>query len=368
MRTLRCSVALVALFVGPANLAQAEWAETSWRAYVDKFIQHDGRVIDFSVASGITTSEGQTYALLRAVWSNDRTVFDRVLAWTDANLARDGSPLPAWKWGALDSGEWGVLDANTASDADVMLALALYAAAQRWEVPAYEERARGIATAIWDEEVERIGERWYLLPGKWARAYDPVPLNLSYYVPPFLRRLALLDPERPWKALAATTYVLAQKGLPLTQLPPDWMAIDRKTGRLSLGAIDGALSGQFGHDAYRVYFNLALDYTWDRSDEAKRYLEGQTWLTSFLRLNGTLPREVSPIALPRLGGPEPLALHGSLYPALLLVDPASAEASRRQLDAAYKDGIWGARADYYTQNLVWFGRALAEGRLTPFSP
>jgi endoglucanase len=353
---------------GPAAAPAAAWQQESWRAYVEKFVQQDGRVIDFAVPPGVTTSEGQAYALLRAVWMDDRPVFERVLAWTNGNLARPGSPLPAWRWGALEAGGWGILDVQTASDADVILALALDAAAQRWGVPDYEGQARAVAAAVWSEEVESIAGRWYLLPGAWAKRYDPVPLNLSYYKPAFLRRLARLAPDHPWEALAATTYALLEVRLPTTDLPPDWLSVSRASGALTSGGIDGSLSGQFGHDAYRVYWNLAVDYVWDRSEPAKRYLAGQAWLAHYLELNGTLPREVSPRALPRIGGPEPLALYGALYPALLLFHRDAATQARAQLDAAYKDGIWGARADYYAQNIVWFGMALGEGRFPPFAP
>src|SRR6516165_9890907 len=74
--------------------------EESWRAYVQRFIQSDGRVIDYS-ASGISTSEGQAYAMLRAVWVGDRTTFDRTFNWALNNLnsgIRDDH-LWAWKWG-----------------------------------------------------------------------------------------------------------------------------------------------------------------------------------------------------------------------------------------------------------------------------
>lgn len=361
----RLPAAALLLAVVAVGSARADRTDDAWRAYVAKFVQDDGRVIDFAVAPGITTSEGQAYALLRAVWIDDRPVFERVLAWTTRNLARDGSPLPAWKWGADAGGKWGVLDANTASDADVILAFALDVAARRWNAPEHGARAREIAAAVWSEEVERIGDRWYLLPGRWARGYDPRPLNLSYYSPALLRRLAAIDPEHPWAEVAATTYHLLSVRLPTTGLPPDWMSVATRDGALAPGAIGGQLSGRFGHDAYRVYWNLAIDYTWDRTPEAQRYLEEQTWLARFLERNGTLPREVAPDALPTLGGPEPLALHGSLYPALRLFHPEAAAKAAAQLDAAWHDGIWGERADYYAQNLAWFGTALAEGRFPP---
>lgn len=362
------AVTLLALLALAPRTFGADRVEESWKAYAKKFVQRDGRVIDFAVPPGVTTSEGQVYALMRAVWMGDRDVFDRVLAWTSGNLAREGSPLPAWKWGKREDGTWGTLDVNTAADADVLLAFALSLAARTWNVPDLAERAQEIARAIWDEEVEQISGRWYLLPGKWARDYEPRPLNPSYYSPAILRRLERIDPTHPWSELATSTYSVLAASLPLTGLPSDWVSISTHDGTIHAGAVDGTLAGRFGHDAYRVYWNVALDYTWDRSEAAKGYLADNTWLPRFLSLNGTLPREVAADALPQIGGPEPLALHGSLLPGLALFHPEAAAKAREQLDAAYKDGIWGARADYYAQNLVWFGIALAEGRLAPDAP
>jgi endo-1,4-beta-D-glucanase Y len=102
----------------------------SWQAYVREFIQGDGRVIDHS-AGGISTSEGQAYAMLRAVWIGDRGTFDRTFTWAVNNLnsgVRDDR-LWAWKWGKNARGTWGVLDKAFASDADEDAAYALILAA-----------------------------------------------------------------------------------------------------------------------------------------------------------------------------------------------------------------------------------------------
>ena len=57
--------------------------ENLWISYRDK-IQKDGRTIDRS-RNYMSTSEGQSYALLRAVWMDDKETFDRVLKWTNNN-------------------------------------------------------------------------------------------------------------------------------------------------------------------------------------------------------------------------------------------------------------------------------------------
>lgn len=117
-----------------------ELFQQSWWAYRDRFIQGDGRVIDRE-AEDRSTSEGQAYALLRAVWIDDRDTFDRVLQWSETNLQRrnlDGSRsdlLWAWKWGKQPDGNWGLIDGNFASDGDIDAITALIFAAQRWNHP-----------------------------------------------------------------------------------------------------------------------------------------------------------------------------------------------------------------------------------------
>src|SRR5215510_15844436 len=81
--------------------------QESWTAYVQRFIQQDGRVIDHS-AAGISTSEGQAYAMLRAVWIGDREHFDKTFNWAINNL-NSGirmDHLWAWKWGKNAKGKW----------------------------------------------------------------------------------------------------------------------------------------------------------------------------------------------------------------------------------------------------------------------
>ncbi|MFT4977459.1 MAG: endo-1,4-beta-D-glucanase Y, partial [Myxococcota bacterium] len=71
----------------------------TWRGYARGFIQRDGRVIDHREGS-VSTSEGQAYAMIRAVWIDDPRTFARLLRWTTDNLqGGDPATLPAWRWG-----------------------------------------------------------------------------------------------------------------------------------------------------------------------------------------------------------------------------------------------------------------------------
>ena len=87
----------------PASTPNRELLIESWDSYRRRFIQRDGRVIDYE-ASDRSTSEGQAYAMLRAVLIDDSATFALTLNWGENNLQRleNGKPIDnlwAWKWG-----------------------------------------------------------------------------------------------------------------------------------------------------------------------------------------------------------------------------------------------------------------------------
>src|SRR6266545_2766549 len=101
----------------------------TWASYKAHFVER-GRVVDHS-SDARTTSEGQGYALLRAVYADDRAAFDEVWNWTKTNLQQP-SGLLAWHYGKRPDGSSGVLDAGAATDGDQDAALALLFANKRW--------------------------------------------------------------------------------------------------------------------------------------------------------------------------------------------------------------------------------------------
>src|SRR5919199_3538556 len=121
-----------------------------WSFYKYHYVR-DGRVVALD-EGGITTSEGQSYAMLRAVWSDDPWTFERVWNWTRDTLQVRGDHLFAWKWKDR------VLDRHSAADADTDIALALILASRRFSRPGYLDAARAILSDIWQKEVLRAGE------------------------------------------------------------------------------------------------------------------------------------------------------------------------------------------------------------------
>src|SRR5581483_2836031 len=117
--------------------------QSSWEKYKTQFLNKDGRIIDPS-QNNITTSEGQSYALLRAVWMDDKDTFDKVWTWTKNDLKRPNDHLFGWRWGKRSSGTYGFIENggdNSASDADSDIALALILASRRWNADSYKSAA-----------------------------------------------------------------------------------------------------------------------------------------------------------------------------------------------------------------------------------
>ena len=120
----------------PKSIPNRELLAESWDSYRSRFIQRDGRVIDYQ-ASDRSTSEGQAYAMLRAVLIDDSATFTLTLNWGENNLQRQANgkhtdSLWAWKWGRNADGNWGAIDSNFASDADIDAITALIFASRRW--------------------------------------------------------------------------------------------------------------------------------------------------------------------------------------------------------------------------------------------
>src|ERR1700761_30095 len=157
---------LLCLALCPAGgCKQGAW--TLWDAYVAHFIDAQGRGIDHS-SGDRTLSEGQAYAMFFALADNDRPTFDRLLNWTQANLANNdlGNQLPGWLWGRASDGSWKLLDPHSASDADAWMAYTLIEAGRLWNVPSYADIGRKMMVQIAKVEVANLpGFGPVLMPG-----------------------------------------------------------------------------------------------------------------------------------------------------------------------------------------------------------
>ncbi|WP_170935922.1 cellulose synthase complex periplasmic endoglucanase BcsZ [Pandoraea sp. PE-S2R-1] len=226
----------------------------AWTRFKAGFLSDDGRVVDHSMADQRTVSEGQAYALMFALIANDRATFDKVVDWTINNLAQGDltAHLPAWLWGKKDDGQWGVLDSNPASDADMWIAYALGEAGRLWNVRRYTALGALVARRIAAEEtdfVPGLGRTLLPAPVGFHPEKDLWRLNPSYVPMQVVRRLAGMFPDSGWPQLIPSSLKQITLTAPPLGFAPEWAMY--RTGHGF--QIDPETQGEGSYNAIRVY-------------------------------------------------------------------------------------------------------------------
>jgi endoglucanase len=340
----------------------------TWRLYKDYYVERDsGRVMDLSRDS-VTTSEGESYAMLRAVWQSDKASFDRSWQWTKDNLLHDNDWLSSWLFGQRKDGSYGVLTdqggEHAASDADQDIALSLIFAYSRWQDPNYIGEARRVLDDIWDKEVLVINGKPYLLANDLEKSSGSptAVVNPSYLAPYAYRIFALVDSAHPWGQLVDTSYDVIGRSMDQTLgknisavLPPDWVRINKKTGEIVPPG--GDLTTNFGYDALRTPWRLALDYQWYGDPRAKDLLSKMSFLSEEWKDNGAIKSTYDHDGAVVADYESP-AMYGGAIGALMVTDPAAAKnVYDTKLGFLYNSDTndWKQRLSYYDDNWAWFG-------------
>ncbi len=322
-----------------------------WSFYKQKYIVN-GRVVSWD-EQGITTSEGQGYAMLRAVWSGDRATFDRTWAWTKGHLQVRHDKLFAWKWKEK------VLSTNSATDADTDIALALILAARRFDHPPYEQEALDILDSIWNLELLHVGSHAYVTAGNWALYENHPVIHVAYLAPYAYEVFAAVDPVHPWGQVIEDAYAVLHwlYDKERVALPPEVVYWNGTTGQLSLRHPATGLSSDFSYDAFPIFWRVALDAQWFGRSEAPLR---QAMLAFFAREWGAHGRLVDRYSLD--GNPrssfEGLPLYATLYLLALQEQPDFARVlAERKLTGLQRHALAGKATPYYLHNWLWFSEA-----------
>lgn len=224
-----------------------------WDSYKSAFLSKDGRIVDFH-QDGCSHSEGQGYGLLLAVAFGDREAFDRIWAWTRSNLRLRTDGLYSWKWGKRLDGRWEIIDHNNATDGDLLIALALLKASDKWGAPAYAKDALPIVQSIKKNLAANLQGRALILPSYYGFIKkDVLVFNPSYLILPAFRAFAKVDDKAYWdKVWEDSVYFISKSLFGLHGLPADWAVATDKGVRLH-----SEKSVYFGYDAIRVLLHLA---------------------------------------------------------------------------------------------------------------
>lgn len=232
----------------------------AWATFRQQFVADDGRVIDPETQRAQTVSEAQAYGLFFALVANDRPTFEKILKWTENNMAGGDltARLPAWIWGRRDDGQWGVVDPNPASDADLWIIYSLAEGARLWG----DKRLGALATVMADRLLRDTtanipGLGLTLLPGPkgFQSGGDTWRLNPSYLPLHQLRWFAKNMPNPAWEKVLASARKIVLGSAP-RGFAPDWIVYRANKG-FEVDAT-GEAFGQGAYNAIRVYLWAGL--------------------------------------------------------------------------------------------------------------
>lgn len=278
--------------------------QTSWKFYKTRFMA-DGSHVTSNTYSG-TISEGQSYAMLKAVWMDDPESFQRTWQWTQQHMKRPNDHLLGWHWGKRDDGAMGLIEDESATDADQDIAYALLLAGEKWHNPAYIQDARLMITDLWNISVKELDGTYYLTPGTWEGFYwEYMSLAPAYFAPYVYHKFADYDALHAagWKKLANDVYdtLEACSNLTKPQLPPNWCGVkwkdDGQGSRIIFSDRQGDGSRNFGYDSFRVYWRMAMDAKLNPTvgkERAKAYLKKHSYLLTYWQQHQQMPEGFSP--------------------------------------------------------------------------
>ncbi|WP_233593697.1 cellulose synthase complex periplasmic endoglucanase BcsZ [Legionella qingyii] len=338
---------LFALSTGKV-VASTQWP--MWEKFKQYYISMDGRVIDPQLPERKTTSEGQSYGLFFALVADDQPMFDKLLHWTENNLAEGDlrKRLPAWAWGQNAKKEWAVLDSNSAADADLWIAYDLLEAGRLWKNKRYDSLGKMLLQRILKEEIIQIPKLGLmLLPGKFGFNFKNTwRFNPSYLPPQLFARFAALN--RKWNILERNSRRLLLE-TSLKGFAPDWVMWKKNMGwqpdsqRPNLGS----------YDAIRVYLwigMLAPDAP--QAAELVKHFLPIIYLTQQL---GWVPEKID-IVNGKTQGKGPIGFAAALLP-LLANNQSELIIQRQRIDA-----VEFTNNDYYGSVLRLYGEGWDQNR------
>ena len=366
-RALLATSLMACVWFASGCRAQQPWP--LWEHYTARFLDPQGRIIDSS-AEDRTTSEGQAYAMFFALVDNDRPHFEKLLNWTEINLAGGDLTLhlPAWSWGKASDGSWKVLDPNPASDADLWMAYTLMEAGRLWHTPRYSDLGEVMATRIAKTEVVFVpGAGTVLIPG--PQGFHPDPntwlLNPSYMPPFILHYLAENAPPGPWKSALDAQPDFLRHSAP-AGFVMDWVSASTTLTpsatpqELAQGKRDAVPVGSY--DAIRFYLWLGMSS--DSTPGWHPMVDTLGNMATYMKKAVTPPLQVD--ATGKVVNPDgTIGFSAAVIPFLFashMKNEAKLQNDRLQATLDSSSGLYGHNGEYYDQNLALFATGWQEQR------
>ena len=207
-----------------------------------------------------TVSEGMGYGMLLAVFMNDQTTFDGLWSFVQSHL--NGNGLMNWCQNA--GGTNSCSGSGAATDGDEDIAFALLMAGKQWATASYTSAATTMIGNIYSHEVE--SGSFVLKPGDnfgGSSEMDP-----SYLAPAYYRAFARATNNSNWMSVLDKSYTILAAASGQYGLVPNWA----NSSGAGVSGTNGADGPNFGYDACRTPFRIALDYCLNGETRAQTYV------------------------------------------------------------------------------------------------
>jgi endo-1,4-beta-D-glucanase Y len=212
----------------------------------------------YSEENGTTKVESMGWAMIIAAYMGDKTTFDGLYKFYKSKI--QGHGMMAWKVTCN-----GVTDGGSASDGDLDVAFAMVVASWQWG-DSYKSEAVKLINTV-KKLIVNCGGTTVIAGGMAGMGtYGGCnETDISYHTPAFFRCFAEVTGDNAWNKLADDTYTLLNNGAnPTTGLIPDWQSLNG-------GQASGGRNHNYGFDACRAPWRIALDYLWNGNEKAKEW-------------------------------------------------------------------------------------------------
>lgn len=337
-------------------------------SYLSQHFDHNGAYVN---SDGTTESQSEADAMLRAVWTGDKTSFYQAWNWSKQYLINPlGLLSRVWPSNVSDA-----MNSSSAADSDTAFALLL--ASKRWNDPTLQQAAQSLISSIWKNEIVNVNGKFYVAAGNWAAKAQPIIINPGYFAPYAYRVFAQIDQSHDWNAVVTNGYsMLTQASTTLlgsvraAGLPPDWVGLDKNSGQLVALDVASSDTTAYGFQAPAVYWRVALDALWSHSSAAQQFLTRSNFLktdVNQLLADGiTYKHHVS--AVYKHDGTvaeETQSMFGTTgaIAQLLTLDPSSANILYAGdviggINHTNQGNYWGNADDLQAQEWGWFATAM----------
>jgi len=233
--------------------------QKNWITYKQQFIE-SGRVFS-DENNHLPSSEGQGFALLFSVFSNDRETFQALWAWTQKNLQREDQLFKQHiNSNNEECGDQCLAANDNASNGDIIIAWALLAAENKWDRQVYLVEGMRVLDAIKTKLLRQKFGYQLLLPSEagFELPDGRVQLNLSYWIFPAFNLFTEVTADPVWDTLYQSGISLMESArFGQWHLPAEWMILSEDKTTLQ-----EAVSAEYTENTNRLalYLMLAEDY------------------------------------------------------------------------------------------------------------